>query len=177
MRTEIHGRPQYEPEFAGAAGAVLDVNGVLAVDHYNFLFEFNAFDRVAPDRHAVLEPKFFQVRGAVRAEWSADALFASELHRSAIFQLNCLDQLVEHHHAALVNGWRGDQIAVKAARDHAGQRARRVTTETIRDQPFLLQQLFGRRFGRPFPTELANDRIHDGRTFCERGMGSSTTAA
>jgi len=53
--------------------------------------------------------------------------------------LDCFNEVVEHHHAALMGGQSGDQVAVESAGDYARKRARRISAQSIGDQPFLFE--------------------------------------
>ena len=59
---------------------------------------------------------------------------------AAVRIADALPDVVQHHRAAERCRQRGDEIRVIAARQRARQRPRRVATEAVGDQPFLLRQ-------------------------------------
>ena len=95
---------------------------------------------VAPDRQPELEPELDQVLRAIGDVRAGDLVLVAEPEHLAIRQPHALEQVIQHHHAAERRRQRGDEQAVIPARDDAGDRARRVAAEPVRDEPLAARR-------------------------------------
>src|SRR4030095_8762100 len=90
-----------------------------------------------------LQAEFGQNIGACHVYLVWPRLFSAKLSHRTVGQAHSLDQMVEHHRAPERDGQRRDEQSVKAPRRDAGHRPRRVTAESVGDQPFLPEKILG----------------------------------
>src|SRR5205823_12315464 len=104
------------------------------------------FGQIMPARQRIFRPAWF---------------FAADLDRAAIRQADVFGKMVEHDNAAKGRRQRGDEQAMIAPRDAAGDGARGVSTKAVREEPFAPEQLASF-----FPSDIrqfysTDEMVHD----------------
>ena len=120
VRPKMHRRRQAKRERLGAFEVILNHDRVLPVRHDDSLCERAAVDRISPHRDAAIETEFDQR-----------------------FTPQPILERAEHHHPPERVLERRDKQSVIAARDGAVDGARAEAADTVRHQPFALDELSG----------------------------------
>ena len=159
LRTEVHRRPQHELDAVGTTPLqhlVDDVNRILHVRHEEPLFDHEIVDDISPHRKAGLETEFSEIARTVRVCDVAGSLASADLDAAAVGQPYLFGNVTEHHGAAQRRAERGDQQAMVAARDGARHGPRRVSAESVGDEPLVHDERLRIGFAVRRPRDAAN---------------------
>ena len=96
--------------------------------------------------------------GAIRGVRAGHFVLVAEPDHALARQAHALEQVIEHHDAAERRRQRRDQHAVVAARQHAGDRARRVAAEAVGHEPLAPRWALARRHRFVFPVARRDNR-------------------
>ncbi len=162
LRAEVHRWPQPEFNRVGALQQLVEhVHRVLHVRQKDAALEDDAVDVEPPHRQPRLEAELHQVLARGLPHGFAHALAPAELHAPAVRVAQLLGEVTEHDDAA-VRCWKGgDQHAVIAPGDEAGDGAGGVAAKAVRHEPLARGVFVGVDSGRG-PVEDADRFGHVG---------------
>ena len=150
--TQFQARP-----FRAFEDAVTHMNRILQMRKQDTLLDHQIAHAISPNGQTIFESKFSQEIGALKINLSAGAFLAAERNDIVSAEPEKFGDMTPHHHAPKWRGQCRDQQSMITPCDCAGDCARGITAETVRDEPLAVEQEFARHL-RIVPRHRARNR-------------------
>ncbi len=177
MRTKLDRGQKFQSNAVRPFNQAVDhEHRVLLVGQPYALLQHEFADLVPPHGQARFQAELGQVICAVDRQRTAGSLFTAEADISPVAQADLLGKLRQEHHASQARRQRGNQKPVITAGDNSRHGSRRVSTQTVGNQPFACKQRFQLGHLGFAPGHFSNKFSHAGASWRQPAPFSRVTS-